>query len=68
MTNTFESPSFTTTCSEDEDGNLILNFPDELLEAMGWTEGTVLDIQALPGRIVLREVREEDLGQDAPAD
>ena len=54
-----ESPSFITTCSEDEDGNLILNFPDELLEAMGWTEGTVLDIQALPGRIVFREVRED---------
>ncbi len=51
-----DSPSFITTCSEDEDGNLILNFPDELLEAMGWTEGTVLDISAVPGRIVLREV------------
>jgi hypothetical protein len=63
-----DQPGFITQCEEDEDGNLALNFPDELLETMGWTEGTVLDIQALPGRIVLREVREEDLGQDAPAD
>jgi bifunctional DNA-binding transcriptional regulator/antitoxin component of YhaV-PrlF toxin-antitoxin module len=55
-----ESPSFITTCSEDEDGNLILNFPDELLEAMGWTEGTMLDISAVPGRIVLREVERPD--------
>lgn len=51
-----ESPSFITTCTEDEEGNLILNFPDELLEAMGWKEGTLLDISAVPGRIVLREV------------
>jgi bifunctional DNA-binding transcriptional regulator/antitoxin component of YhaV-PrlF toxin-antitoxin module len=59
-----ESPTFITTCSEDEDGNLILNFPDELLETMGWKEGTVLDIQALPGRIVLCEVESES---DSPS-
>lgn len=27
---------------EDEEGNLILPFPEGLLEEMGWTEGTVL--------------------------
>lgn len=51
-----ESPSFITTCEEDEEGNLILNFPDELLEAMGWQEGTTLDISVVGARIVLREV------------
>jgi bifunctional DNA-binding transcriptional regulator/antitoxin component of YhaV-PrlF toxin-antitoxin module len=51
-----DSPSFITTCEEDEDGNLILNFPDELLDAMGWKEGTTLDISVVGGRIVLREV------------
>ncbi len=56
-----ESPTFTTTCSEDEDGNLILNFPDELLEAMGWGEGTTLDISVIGERIVLREVQRSDL-------
>ena len=50
------SPTFITTCSEDEDGNLILDFPDELLEAMGWGGGTVLDISVVGDRIVLREV------------
>jgi hypothetical protein len=57
-----DSPSFITQCEEDEDGNLVLNFPDELLEAMGWGEGTVLDISALPNSIVLRAVELSDSG------
>jgi hypothetical protein len=64
----FDKPSFITECSEDEDGNLLLEFPDELLEAMGWGEGTVLDISVVGERIVLSEVRETDPGQDAAAD
>jgi hypothetical protein len=63
-----DKPSFITECSEDEEGNLILNFPDELLDAMGWAEGTVLDISVIGNRIVLQEVREADLGQDVVAD
>jgi hypothetical protein len=55
------SPTFITTCSEDEDGNLILDFPDELLEAMGWAEGTMLDISVIGQRVVLREVQRSDL-------
>jgi hypothetical protein len=52
-----QTPSFVTTCSEDEEGNVILDIPEELLEALGWGEGTNLDISALPGTIVLREVQ-----------
>jgi antitoxin component of MazEF toxin-antitoxin module len=55
-----DSPSFITTCSEDEDGNLLLEFPDELLEAMGWGEGTTLDISVVGERIVLSEVERSD--------
>ena len=55
-----DSPKFITTCEEDEDGNLVLNFPDELIEAMGWGDGTVLDIDVIGDRIVLREVRQTD--------
>jgi bifunctional DNA-binding transcriptional regulator/antitoxin component of YhaV-PrlF toxin-antitoxin module len=55
-----ESSSFTTTCSEDEEGNLAFEIPEELLEAMGWGEGTILDISAVGERIVLREVRPAD--------
>ena len=63
-----DNPSFITTCSEDEDGNLLLEFPDELLEAMGWGEDTVLDISIIGDRLVLQEVRETDLGQNVVAD
>ena len=48
--------SFITTCSEDEEGNVILDIPEELLETLGWGEGTILDISALPNSIVLRKV------------
>jgi bifunctional DNA-binding transcriptional regulator/antitoxin component of YhaV-PrlF toxin-antitoxin module len=52
-----DNPKFITTCEEDEDGNLTLLFPDELLDAMGWGEGTTLDIDVIGDRIILREVR-----------
>jgi hypothetical protein len=57
-TNLTKSPPFTTTCSEDEDGNLILDIPDELLETLGWAEGTELSFEAFAGSIVLREVKD----------
>jgi bifunctional DNA-binding transcriptional regulator/antitoxin component of YhaV-PrlF toxin-antitoxin module len=63
----FDRPSFITECSEDEEGNLILNFPDELLEAMGWGEGTTLDISVIGERIVLREVQRSDLEETGSA-
>ncbi len=53
-----DSPKFITRCEEDENGDLALAFPDELLDAMGWGEGTTLDIDVLGDRIVLREVRQ----------
>ena len=46
------------TCEEDENGNLVLPFPEELLEALGWTEGTVLDFDIVGDRLVIREVIE----------
>ena len=52
-----DNPKFITRCEEDEDGNLVLTFPDELLEAMGWGDGTFLDIDVLGDRVVIREVR-----------
>ena len=53
--------SVTTTCSEDEDGNLIFEIPDELLDAMGWSEGTELSIEAFAGRLILRECTESEV-------
>jgi hypothetical protein len=60
-----DNPSFITECSEDEEGNLVINFPDELLEAMGWGEDTVLDISVIGDRIVLTEVKRSDLEETA---
>ena len=51
-----EYPKFIKTCDEDEDGNLILPFPEELLEALGWHEGTTLDFDILGDRLIIREV------------
>jgi hypothetical protein len=53
-----DQPTFITQCETDDEGNLILPFPEELLEIMCWKEGTTIDIGVLPGTIVLREVKE----------
>ena len=50
-----DQSKFATTCEEDEEGNLVLLFPDDLLETMGWHEGTVLDINVIAGQISIRE-------------
>lgn len=42
-----------TTLQTDENDNIILDFPTELLEVLGWEEGDDISIQAMPGRIVL---------------
>ena len=55
-----EFPKFITTCEEDDDGNLVLPFPEELLEALGWAEGTTLDFDILGDRLVVREVERPD--------
>jgi bifunctional DNA-binding transcriptional regulator/antitoxin component of YhaV-PrlF toxin-antitoxin module len=53
-----QTPSFITTCSEDENGDLALDIPQELLETLGWGEGTLLDISTLANSIVLRKVEQ----------
>ena len=48
-------PSYTSTCTEDEDGSIIFDIPEELLDALGWKEGTELTVEAFAGAIILRE-------------
>lgn len=48
--------SFTITLEEDDEGNLILPFPDELLDALGWVEGDTLEIYTVHKQIVFRKV------------
>ena len=54
------TPKFITTCTEDEEGNLILNFPDEILDALAWKEGTELEFDIVGLGLVIREVRRAD--------
>ena len=48
-------PSHISTCTEDEDGSIIFDIPEELLDALGWKEGTELTVEAFAGAIILRE-------------
>jgi len=57
-----ETASYITSCTEDEEGNLVLEFPDGLLEMVGWQEGDTLDIQTLADSIILRRISSEDSG------
>jgi bifunctional DNA-binding transcriptional regulator/antitoxin component of YhaV-PrlF toxin-antitoxin module len=43
---------------EDENGDLFLVFPDELIEELGWEEGDVLDWSFKFGGIVLSKVND----------
>ena len=48
----YDSSSILTTLSKDEYGNFILDFPTELTETLGWTEGDTLKIESFAGRII----------------
>jgi len=48
------------TCSEDENGNIILDFPDELLETVGWKEGDVLEIVPMSNSIRITRIENSD--------
>ena len=52
-----ESP-FSVQCESDEYGNLILPFPDELLEALGWEAGDNLEIDAMYNRVSIKRVED----------
>ena len=47
--------SYKSTCTEDEDGSIIFDVPEELIDALGWKEGTELTVEAFAGAIILRE-------------
>ena len=48
----------TITLEEDDEGNLVLPFPEELLDALGWGEGDTLEIYAVHKQIVFRKVED----------
>lgn len=56
MNPTEESSGILTVVQTNEDNDYVLDFPTELLEAMGWKEGDTLDIQSFAGRIIISKV------------
>jgi hypothetical protein len=56
-------PTFITKVLETEDGELFLEFPEELLDAMGWGEGTVLDLEIIAGNLIIRASSEDSSEQ-----
>lgn len=51
--NNLQNSGISTTLQVDENDNLVLDFPSELIEAIGWKEGDLLNIEAFAGRIIL---------------
>jgi bifunctional DNA-binding transcriptional regulator/antitoxin component of YhaV-PrlF toxin-antitoxin module len=45
--------------AEDGSGDGILTFPPEILEEMGWKEGTLLNVQEKDGNLYITEVKSE---------
>lgn len=54
--------TYLSTCTEDENGNVILDIPAELIDSMGWQEGTELEIELIEEGLRLRAVKEEGVG------
>lgn len=40
-----------------ENGDAIIELPPELLEDMGWAEGTILNIDEKDGHVIITEVK-----------
>lgn len=46
---------FTSVLQEDENGDLILEFPADILNQMGWTEDTLLEWEISEKGAIIRE-------------
>ncbi len=66
--NNLQNSGISTTLQVDENDNLVLDFPDELIEAIGWKEGDLLNIEAFAGRIILSRIENQGTGGGAEAD
>jgi hypothetical protein len=48
--------SFTTTCHEDEHGDIFFEFSDEVMELVGWSEGDTIEIDVVADSIRIRKI------------
>jgi hypothetical protein len=49
---------FTTKFEVDEYGDVFLEFPDDLIEALGWKPGDTIEIDAIAGRVCFTKVED----------
>lgn len=60
-----QSTVYVTHCEEDADGNIILTFPDELLDTLDWKEGDELEFDVLSDQITMRRVKRASVSSDS---
>jgi len=48
--------SIITVCHENEHGDIFFEFPDEVLELVGWSEGDTIEIDVVADSIRLRKI------------
>lgn len=60
-----QTSSVTTVLSENENGDLILDFPIELLQLLGWKAGDTLEIGTFAGRVIFRRINSPDSSEGA---
>jgi hypothetical protein len=63
-----ENSGFLTTLETDENDNLILDFPNELLELLDWEKGDLLSIDTFAGRIIFSKVEDQGVRGGTEAD
>lgn len=54
-----ENSKYYTQVEVDENGDLVLPLPDELLQELGWTTDTVIDFQQYDTYFTLRKVNDD---------
>jgi hypothetical protein len=58
--------SVITTLTENDYGDLVLDFPVELLQILGWKEGDSIEISTFAGRVIFTKLRDiGDRGTEA---
>lgn len=58
MLNQLEQSGIVTKIEIDENDDIVLPFPSEILEAVGWQEGDLLNIDIFAGRIIIQKIPE----------
>jgi bifunctional DNA-binding transcriptional regulator/antitoxin component of YhaV-PrlF toxin-antitoxin module len=51
-----ETPTYTTFVQETENGDIVLEFPDEILDTVGWREGDTLEFASVGNSIRITKV------------